>query len=198
MFVQYNRSGQHDNEKDEWLSDKENRHWARAASWRTPGSNNVIRHQQAMIYSIALLDICDFEGIGRKMPKGTGVDASINDGTLAPKHKVRKRSTGRTKGKENKKPKGGKKSGIALAIALGSVREAKLSALRLFLEFGSANEKLKAKQELHSIAYGVAHPAEQTATSTGEVVDTSSTTSGSDNDDVDDASSSSSSDSVGN
>jgi len=62
--VQYNRSGQHDDDKDEWLSEKENKRWARAAAWKTPGSNNVIRHQQAMIYSIALMDQCDFESIG--------------------------------------------------------------------------------------------------------------------------------------
>lgn len=126
-----------------------------------------------------------------------GIDASINDGTLAPKHKVRKRTTSRGTGKENKKPKGGKKNGIASPLVLGSVREAKLSALCLFLEFGSADEKMKAKQELHSIAYGVAQPAEQTSNSGGEVVDTSSTTTttGSDKDDEDDASLSS--DSVG-
>jgi hypothetical protein len=83
MFVQYNRSGQHDDDKDEWLSEKENRRWARAVSWKNTGTNSIIRHQQAMIYSIALLDICDFESIGRKMPKGAGVDASINDSSVA-------------------------------------------------------------------------------------------------------------------
>jgi hypothetical protein len=43
-----------------------------------------------MIYSICLFDICDFESIGRKMPKGTGVDCSLND-TDAPKQKAKKR-----------------------------------------------------------------------------------------------------------
>jgi hypothetical protein len=152
MFVQYNRSGQHDDDKDEWLSDKENRRWARAASWKNPGTNSIIRHQQAMIYSIALLDICDFESIGRKMPKGTGVDASINDGSVARKHKVRRRINAAVKkGKENKQPK---TDALASALAVGSVREAKMSALRMFLEFGTPAEKLKAKQELHLIAYG--------------------------------------------
>ena len=97
MFVQYNRSGQHDPDMDEWGSDKENRRWARAASWRNPGSNTVIRFQQAMIYSIALLDQCDFDSIGRKMPNGSGVDASLNDGAVAPKHKPKKRQKGTDK-----------------------------------------------------------------------------------------------------
>jgi hypothetical protein len=44
-----------------------------------------------MIYSIALLDQCDFDSIGRKMPNGSGVDASLNDGAVAPKHKPKKR-----------------------------------------------------------------------------------------------------------
>ncbi len=77
MFIQYNRSGQHDADMDEWGSEKECRQWARAASWRTPGSNTVIRFQQAMIYSICLFDLCEFEFIGRKMPKGSGVDCSL-------------------------------------------------------------------------------------------------------------------------
>jgi hypothetical protein len=88
MFVQYHRSGQHDTEMDEWMSEKEKKRWARAAGWKTPGTNNVIRHQQVMIYSIAVLDLCDFESIGHKMPKGTGVDASLNDGAVVANHKV--------------------------------------------------------------------------------------------------------------
>ena len=72
------------------MSEKENKRWARAASWKTPGKNNVIRHQQAMIYSIALLDQCEFESIGRKMPKGTGVDATVHNGSMVKKYKVKK------------------------------------------------------------------------------------------------------------
>lgn len=30
-----------------------------------------------MIYSIVVLELADFEGIGRKMPKGKGVDATV-------------------------------------------------------------------------------------------------------------------------
>jgi hypothetical protein len=40
--------------------------------------------------SISLLDVSDFESIGRKMPKGQGVDASLV-GSTAPKHSTRKR-----------------------------------------------------------------------------------------------------------
>ncbi len=149
--MQYNRSGQHDVDKDEWLSEKENKRWARAAAWKTPGSNNIIRHQQAMIYSITLLDQCDFECIGRKMPKGTGVDCSIHDGTVVRHHTVRKRSTGRKKRtyKENKPPK---KAAIATALEVGSLRESKLAAIRLILEFGSSAEKEKAMRELQVVA----------------------------------------------
>jgi hypothetical protein len=71
---------------DEWGSDKVNRCWARAASWKIPGSNMAIHFQQAMIHSIALLDVSDFESIGQKMPKG-----SLNGGATAPKHTARKR-----------------------------------------------------------------------------------------------------------
>jgi hypothetical protein len=39
----------------------------------------------SLVYSICLLDQCDFEGIGRQMPKGTGVDCLMADGTKARK-----------------------------------------------------------------------------------------------------------------
>jgi hypothetical protein len=42
-----------------------------------------------MIYSIAVLDICDFEAIGRKMPSGTGVDATLDNGAVVGKHRKR-------------------------------------------------------------------------------------------------------------
>ena len=84
-----------------------------------------------MIYSIALLDQCDFESIGRKMPKGTGVDAALADGSTVKKHKVRKRKKERDD-KENKKPQLKLQEAIATAIEVGSMRETKLAALRMF------------------------------------------------------------------
>jgi hypothetical protein len=87
------------------------------------------------------------------MPKGTGVDASVNDGAVAGKHKVQKRSTERKRmsNKENKPPK---KTAIATAIEVGSPRESKLAALHMFLEFGSSAEKERAKRELQVMTYG--------------------------------------------
>jgi hypothetical protein len=160
MFLQYNRSGQHDADMDEWGSEKENRRWARAASWKTPGSNTVIRFQQAMIYSIVLLDVSDFESIGRKMPKGAGVDSSLNN-SAAPKHKSRKRSDGRQTHSNNSNNSTKKARALASAIEVGSIRESKLSALRLILEFGNETEKAKARRELHLIAYGTVQEPEQ-------------------------------------
>jgi hypothetical protein len=149
MFTQYHRSGQHDPDMDEWMSDKENRRWARAAGWKAPGTNNVVRHQQAMIYSIAVMDLCDFESIGRKMPKGTGIDASVNDGAVVLKHKHKKRKTNSVKDKRSSPSTGA----IAMAISDGNVREAKMAALRLLFEFGSEEDKSKAREELYAIAY---------------------------------------------
>ncbi len=106
-----------------------------------------------MIYSIVLMDQFDFESIWQRMLKGTGDDASINDGSVVRKHVVRKRSMGREKAwnKENRPPK---KTAITFAIEVGSLRESKLAVLHMFLEFGSSAEKQRAKQELHVIAYG--------------------------------------------
>ncbi len=86
MFLQYNQSGQNDNKRDEWGSQTEYKRWVRAAHWKTAGSNSIIRYTQAMIYSVSVWDLCGFESIGCKMPKGQGIDASVYDGTVAPKH----------------------------------------------------------------------------------------------------------------
>ena len=105
-----------------------------------------------MIYSIALLDQCDFESIGCKMPNGSGVDASLNDGATAPKHKPKKSP------KDAVKKQGGdsdakRSRALTNAIEAGSEREAKMKALHLFLEFGDDAEKQRAKQELGRIAF---------------------------------------------
>ncbi len=72
-----------------------------------------------MIYSIALLDQCDFESIGREMPKSTGVLAV---GSTVKKHQVRKRKKARDD-KENKKTQGKLQEANATAIEVGSMRE---------------------------------------------------------------------------
>jgi hypothetical protein len=64
MFVNYNRSGQHDDDMDEWGSEKELRRWTRAATWKPSNSGSIIRYTSAIIYSIGVLDLCDFESIG--------------------------------------------------------------------------------------------------------------------------------------
>ena len=68
-----------------------------------------------------------------------------------------------------------KKKDLAFAIESGGQRESKLSALRLFLEFGDAAEKLRAKQELHLIAFGGEPPEKEL----GEVDDGNSSDSSS-------------------
>jgi len=95
--------------------------------------------------------ICDFEGIGHKIPKGTSVDASNKDSSLMAKHQVRMHRS--NIGKENKKPKNGTTKAFALAINTGSAREVKMSSLCLLLEFGSSEDKEKAREELTAIAY---------------------------------------------
>jgi hypothetical protein len=150
MFANYHRSGQHDDDVDEWGSEKELKRWTRAASWKPAGSTSIIRYTSAMIYSISVLDLCDFEAIGRKMPKGNGVDAMVDDGAVAPPHAKKRRRTS-TKDTPNH-------DGIIKVLELGDAREAKMSALRMLLEFGSHSEKCKAKQELHAIAFGTSTP----------------------------------------
>ena len=152
MFVNYNRSGQHDDDKDEWGSEKELRRWSRAAKWNSSGAGSIIRFPNAMIYSIAILDICDFESIGRRMPKGTGVDATVDNGAVVAPHKKRKRKVSDDKLAT---------TSLDRVFELGDARETKMSALRMLLEFGTSVEKNKARQELRAIAFGKAEAAEE-------------------------------------
>ena len=102
-----------------------------------------------MIYSIAVLDICDFEAIGCKMPKGSGVDATINNGAVVASYKKRKRTVIQDNNASTLK-----------VLRLGDARESKMSALKLLLEYESTKDKIKARRELYAIAFG--HPASET------------------------------------
>ena len=156
MFVNYDRSGQHDDDKDERGLEKELHHWSRAARWNPPSGTcgTVIRYQNAMIYSIAIMDISDFQAIGRKMPSGTGVDATIDNNAVVPEHKKRKR---KSKNNESKKA-----ASIAHVMEVGDAREAKISMLKVLLQFGTSNAiKLKAQKELMAMAFGSKNAEEE-------------------------------------
>jgi len=152
MFVNYNRSGQHDDDKDEWGSEKELQRWSRAATWKPKSgtSGTIIRYTSAMIYSIAVLELADFEGIGRKMPKGTGVDATVNNGARASRHETKKRKVG----------KYDDSSSIVEMLKEGNKKDQQLVALRIFFESGSEEEKRMARDALFAYAF----PATNTGT----------------------------------
>jgi hypothetical protein len=97
-----------------------------------------------MIYSIAVLDICDFDAIGRKIPKGTGVDATVDNGATAPKHKKRKRPAGKTVDST---------ATLVQAFENSEIREDWRYALKVLLEFGTATEKVRAQKELSKLAF---------------------------------------------
>jgi hypothetical protein len=150
VFQQYNRSGQHDPEKGEWCSEKERQRWIRAALWRSSGSNTIVRYPTVMMYSICILDQGDFEGIGRQMPSGTGIDNSVADGNAAPSAK-RRRGKYRATARENDN----NSSQLLLQTLEGGTKsETKMTALRLMLEFGSNSQKANAMKEVQRIAFG--------------------------------------------
>jgi hypothetical protein len=151
MFINYNRSGQHDDDKDEWGSEKKLQRWSRAAKWNLSNAGSIIRFTSSMIYSIAVLGICDFEAIGCKMPKGTGVDATIDNGTVVGQHKKRKRKT------KNSTSNG---RDTVRAFEQSEVGEDKRYALRILLEFGTMKERAKARKELNVLAFGDAAASE--------------------------------------
>jgi hypothetical protein len=148
MFTNYNRSGQHDDNVDEWGSEKELQRWSRAASWKPKSSSQgtIIRYTSAMIYSIAVLDLVDFEGIGRKMPKGTGVDATINNGAQSSRHRTKRRKT-------TNRNKADSSGSIIEMLKDGDKKDQQLVALRIFFESGTAEEKQLAQNALLSSAF---------------------------------------------
>jgi hypothetical protein len=150
MFINYNRSGQHDNGMDEWGSQKELERWCRAASWKPKagsGQSTIIRYTSTMIYSIAVLELSDFEGIGRKIPKSTGVDATVKNGAKASRRQRNK--------KRKTSPQGSTDSSASIIDMLreGDKNDQQLVALRIFFESGNAEEKKMARDALFAYAF---------------------------------------------
>jgi len=146
MFTNYNRSGQHDDDKDEWGSQKELEHWCHAASWKPKAGSQgtIIRCTSAMIYSIAVLELLDFEGIGCKMPKGTGVNATVNNGAQAARHRLKKRRVDNNESTSNS---------IIEMLKEGDKKDQQLVALWIFFKCGSLEEKRLAREALFAYAF---------------------------------------------
>ena len=90
-----------------------------------------------MVYSIAILDQSDFEGIGRQMPSGTGVDASLaGDGSTA----TRKRKKRRKYKKKNNNNENNNNN-IAMVIETIGNSESRLNALEFLIKYGTVEEK---------------------------------------------------------
>jgi hypothetical protein len=151
MYINYNRSRQHGDDKDEWGSEKELCHWSRAAKWNPSNASSIICFTSFMIYSIAVLDICNFEAIGCKMPKGTGVNDTMDNGAVVGEHKKRKHKT---------KTSTSNGADIVRAFEQSEDREDKRYALRMLLEFGTTKEKAKARKEVNNLAFGNAAASE--------------------------------------
>ena len=60
IFMSYNRSGQHDPDRGEWGSATEQQRWVRNSTNKV---ENSIRFPSVMLYSIAVLELADFQGI---------------------------------------------------------------------------------------------------------------------------------------
>jgi hypothetical protein len=117
-----------------------------------------------MVYSIAVLEEEDFDSIGRQMPSGTGVDASM-DGAATTGKKRKKRGKYKKHNKRNGYDDAANNNTIATVIECIGSNEARMSTLRLLIEFGSAAEKRQALQEVKALAYRQAGNAASTTTS---------------------------------
>jgi hypothetical protein len=106
-----------------------------------------------MVYSIAILDQSDFEGIGRQIPSGTGVDASLADGNTGTKKRKKQGKNKKHNNNNNNNNNYSTNNNIASVIEMIGSSESRLKALQILIEFGSAEEKVQALAEVRSLAY---------------------------------------------
>ena len=79
------------------------------------------------------------------MPKGTGVDATVNNGARAVQHKVKKKKVTKKKSQDS--------GSIIDILKDGDKEDQQLVSLRIFFEFCSAEEKRMARNALFQYVF---------------------------------------------
>ena len=102
-----------------------------------------------MVYSIAILEQSDFESIGRQMPSGTGIDASLADGSTSTR---KRKKRGKNHRNNNNNVNNNNAGSIASVIASIGNSESRLQALRILIEYGTPAEKRDALAEVRAMA----------------------------------------------
>ena len=102
-----------------------------------------------MVYSIAILEHSDFESIGRQMPSGTGIDASLADGSTSTR---KRKKRGKNHRNTNNNVNNNNAGSIASVIASIGNSESRLQALRILIEYGTPAEKRDALAEVRAMA----------------------------------------------
>ncbi len=91
-----------------------------------------------MVYSIAILEQSDFESIGCQMPSGTGIDASLADGSTSTR---KRKKWGTNHRNTNNNVNNNNAGSIASVIASIGNSELRLQALCILIEYGTPAEK---------------------------------------------------------
>jgi len=102
-----------------------------------------------MVYSIAILEQSDLESIGRQMPSGTGIDASLADGSTSTR---KRKKRGKNHRNSNNNVNNNNAGSIASVIASIGNSESRLQALRILIEYGTPAEKRDALAEVRAMA----------------------------------------------
>jgi len=90
------------------------------------------------------MKLLDFEGIGRKMPKSTGVDATANNGAQAARRRLKKRRVDKNESTSNS---------ILEMLKEGDKKYQQLVALQIFFDCGSLEEKQLAREALFAYVF---------------------------------------------
>ena len=108
----------------------------------------------------------DFNALGRQLPSGTGRDSSIlgEDDAVVSKDK---RTGKRGPYNKNKKKQKSEEHSISKVLKSSSKREEGMKALELLLQYGTAEQKEKARTKLMMVS-GIGNSAHSTSSSSSE------------------------------
>ena len=140
-FEEHNRSGRRDAIEEGWMTNEDLNDWAQFA----PRSK---RYPMVMVYSAAILEIGDFNLMGRKLPKGTGIDNSILSDTPVEEPQAK-----RVRGPYRKKKSQDSGADIGKIIGEASKKDTKLKALEILMNGDNKALKKKAEQALLKYAF---------------------------------------------
>ena len=137
LFADFERSGKNEAEGDvEWMSEHE------TSRFVYHSSNRSRKYPEVTRYAYGVLELSDFASLGKELPPNAGRDDSL---TVDSRDGHPKRGRGISTSEDES-------GSIAKAITSQGTKETQNAALRTIMEFGNAEDKAAAMQQLKKLA----------------------------------------------